>query len=35
MIGVVDAKYFAIYRNDKGNLVKLYQLNHTRFEFRD
>lgn len=35
MIGVVDAKYIAIYRNDKGNLIKLYQLNHTRFEFRE
>lgn len=35
MIGVVDSKYLVIYRNDKGNLIKLYQLNHTRFEFRE
>jgi hypothetical protein len=35
MIGVVDGKYLTVYRNDKGNLIKLYQLNHTRFDFRD
>lgn len=31
----MDAKYLAIYRNDKGNLIKLYQINHTRYEIRD
>ena len=34
-LGIVDAKYLAIYRNDKGNLIKLYQINHTRYEIRD
>lgn len=35
MLGIVDVKYLAIYRNDKGNLIKLYQINHTRFEIRE
>jgi len=35
MLAIVDNKYLTIHRNDKGNLIKLYQLNHTRFEFRD
>ena len=28
LIGVVDGRTLAFYRNDKGNLVKLYQFNH-------
>jgi hypothetical protein len=35
ILAIVDSKYLIIYRNDKGNLIKLYQMNHTRFEFRD
>ena len=35
LLGIVDVKYLAIYRNDKGNLIKLYQINHTRFEIRE
>jgi hypothetical protein len=35
LLGIVDVKYLAIYRNDKGNLIKLYQINHTRYEIRD
>ena len=35
LLGIVDVKYLAIYKNDKGNLIKLYQINHTRFEIRD
>ncbi len=35
LLGIVDVKYLCIYRNDKGNLVKLYQINHTRFDFRE
>jgi hypothetical protein len=35
ILAVVDSKYLIVYRNDKGNLIKLYQMNHTRFEFRD
>lgn len=35
MLAIVDSKYLIIYRNDKGNLIKLYQLNHTRFEYKE
>lgn len=35
MLAIVDSKYLIVYRIDKGVLVKLYQMNHTRFEFRD
>ena len=35
MIGTLDPKYVIIYRNDKGNLIKLYQLNHTRLDLKD
>lgn len=27
LIGVVDSKNFSLYKNDKGTLTKLYQLN--------
>lgn len=35
LLGIVDSKYLSIHRNDKGNLIKLYQINHTRYEIRD
>lgn len=35
ILAIVDSKYLIVYRNDKGNLIKLYQMNHTRFDFRD
>ena len=35
LLGIVDVKYLAIYRTDKGNLIKLYQINHTRFEIKE
>ena len=35
MIAIVDVKYLTVYRNDKGNLIKLYQLNHTRHDLKD
>ena len=35
LLGIIDQRYLAIYRNDKGNLIKLYQINHTRFEIRE
>jgi len=35
LLGIFDVKYLSIYRNDKGNLIKLYQINHTRYEIRD
>jgi hypothetical protein len=35
LLGIVDQKYLAIYRNDKGSLIKLYQINHTRYDIRD
>jgi len=34
MIGVVDKKFLTIYKNDKGNLTKLYSLNLMVADFR-
>ena len=35
MLAIVDIKYLTVYRNDKGNLVKIYQLNHTRHDLKE
>jgi len=34
MFGIIDKKYFTIYKNDKGNLTKLYTLNLQLADFR-
>ena len=35
LLCVVDVKYFTIYRIDMGKIIKIYSLNHTRYEIRD